>query len=104
MQGLKVIVADEAKEEQVYAQEMLMEMQQWSWGGEVPGRQLNTVIDSLHFVRSDASPGVQMADLVAFLLQKAHRGAHHPDAQAELDLMMNTIRDRTPTWRNPWPS
>lgn len=104
VQGLKVIVADEAKEEQVYAQEMLMEMQQWSWGGEVPGRQLNTVIDSLHFVRSDASPGVQMADLVAFLLQKAHRGARHPDAQAELDLMMNSIRNRTPTWRNPWPS
>jgi len=103
LSGLKVIVADEAKEEMVYAQKMLMGMQQWQWAGEVPGRQLSTIIDSLHFVRSDASPGVQLADLVAYLLQKAPRGAKHPDAQAALDTMMGTIRDRLCTWREPWP-
>lgn len=104
MGGLKVIVADEAKEEQVYAQKMLMGMQQWSWGGEVPGKQLSSVIDSLHFVRSQASPGVQLADLVAFLLHKSKQGANHPEAQQALDEMMQVIGARRPTWREPWPT
>lgn len=101
--GLKVIVADEAKEEQVYAQDMVMDMQQWSWGGEVPGIQLRTIIDSLHFVRSAASPGVQLADMVAFVIQRARRGANHPRAQEALDEMSLAIAQRTVTWRQPWP-
>lgn len=102
--GRKLIVADEAKEEQAYAQKMMMGMQQWQWAGEVPGSQLTTIIDSLHFVRSDASPGVQLADLVAYVLQKIQRGANHPQAQAALDGMRDTIRDRLITWREPWPA
>ncbi len=102
--GLKVIVADEAKQEQIYAQKILSGMQQWQWGGEVPGQQLNTVIDSLHFVRSEASPGVQLADLAVFVLQRAQRGAPHKDAQVALDAMRATIGERTPTWREPWPA
>lgn len=104
VEGLKVIIADEAKEEQAYAQRMMMGMQQWSWGGEVPGKQLNTVIDSLHFVRSSASPGVQLADLVAFILQRAKRGAFHPEGQRSLDAMRATIVRHTVTWREPWPT
>lgn len=102
--GLKVIVADETKEEQVYAEKMLMEMQQWQWGGEVSGKQLKTIIDSLHFVRSEASPGVQLADLVAYLLQRSRRGANHPNAQEALDSMMKTVREQLVTWREPWPT
>lgn len=102
--GLKLIIADEAKEEQAYAQKMMMGMQQWQWAGEVPGSQLTTIIDSLHFVRSDASPGVQLADLVAYVLQKIRRGTRHPNAQAVLDEMSGTIRDRLVTWREPWPA
>lgn len=102
--GLKVIVADEAKEEQVYAQDMVTGMQQWSWGGEVPGHKLKSVIDSLHFVRSQANPGVQLADMTAFIVQKARRGAKHPDAQAALDRMRTLISDRTLTWRQVWPT
>lgn len=101
--GLKLIVADEAKEEQAYAQRMMMGMQQWQWAGEVPGSRLTTIIDSLHFVRSDASPGVQLADLVAYVVQKAKRGTKHPEAQAALEAMRDTIRDRLSTWREPWP-
>lgn len=102
--GLKLIIADEAKEQQVYAQKMLTGMQQWHWSGEVPARKLTTVVDSLHFIRSDTSPGIQLADLVAYILQKVRRGANHPDAQAALEAMSATIRNRQPTWREPWPS
>jgi hypothetical protein len=102
--GLKILVADESKEEQLRAMKMVAEMQQWG-GGEVPGRQLRTIIDSLHFVRSDASSGVQMADLVAYIIQRRRRGPEpHPDAQAARDRMNDTIQNHVRTWRTPWPS
>lgn len=99
----KVVVADEAKEHQLRAVKMLSDMREWG-GGEVPGRKLTTFIDSLHFVRSADSPGVQMADLVAYILQRQVRGKeHHPDVQAARQRMLDVIWARTSTWREPWP-
>ncbi len=99
----KVLVADEAKEQQLHAINMVAEMQEWG-GGEVVGKQLTTVIDSLHFVRSNASPGVQMADLVAYVLQRAHSGRDkHPDAAAAIRRLNGVVRDHTVTYRMPWP-
>ena len=66
----KVLIADEAKEQQLSAIRMVADLQKWV-GGEVTGRQLRTVIDSLHFVASNASPGVQLADLVAYAIQRS---------------------------------
>ena len=99
----KILVADEAKEQELRAIRMVADLQKWG-GGEVPGRQLKTIIDSLHFVPSHASPGVQMADLVAFAMQRSRRGESHPDAQAALDRIMATVTAHTQTWRNPWPA
>jgi hypothetical protein len=99
----KVIVADEAKEHQFRAIKMVADMQQWG-RGEVPGRQLKTIIDSLHFVQSHASPGVQMADLVAFIIQRSRlKRDTHSDAIAAVARLMAVINDRTLTWREPWP-
>lgn len=99
----KVIVADEAKEHQFRAIKMVADLQQWGWG-EVPGKQLRTVIDSLHFVQSHASPGVQMADLVAFIIQRSRlKRDTHPDAIAAVARLMDMINNRTSTWREPWP-
>jgi hypothetical protein len=82
---------------------MVADMQQWG-GGEVPGIALKTVIDSLHFVRSNASSGVQMADLAAYLIQRRRRGTeHHPDAEAGMQRMTGIINSRLRTWREPWP-
>ncbi len=99
----KVLVADEAKEQELRAVGMVADMQEWG-GGEVPGRQLETIIDSLHFVSSHASPGVQMADLVAYVLQRCHRTEQHPDAQAAIDRLRQVIRNHTRTYRQPWPT
>lgn len=99
----KIVVADEAKEHQFRAIKMVADMQQWGWG-EVPGVQLRTVIDSLHFVQSHASPGVQMADLVAFAIQRFRlKKDTHPDAVAAVARIMEVINNCTPTWRESWP-
>jgi len=100
--GRKVLVADEAKEHELRAVKMVADMQEWG-GGEVPGGQLQTVIDSLHFVSSHASPGVQMSDFVAYVLQRSRHKERHPDAQSGLDRLVAMVRDRTVTWREPWP-
>src|SRR5579875_3374432 len=101
--GRKIVVADEAKEQQLRAIRMVADMQQWGTG-EVPGTRLRTVNDSLHFVQSSASPGVQMADLVAYILQRSRRSRErHPDAAAALARLRETITCRTVTWREPWP-
>lgn len=99
----KILVADEAKEEELRAIRMVAELQKWG-GGVVPGRPLNTIIDSLHFVASHASPGVQVADLVAYAIQRSRRRETHPDAQAGLERIMTTIYAHRRTWREPWPT
>jgi hypothetical protein len=101
--GHKVLIADEAKEQQLRAIKMFSDMQRVEWGGPVPGRQLTTFIDSLHFVSSQASAGVQMADLVAYVLQRYPRPETHPDVQAARDRMITVISNRTRTWRDTWP-
>lgn len=101
--GNKILVADEAREQELRAMKMVADMQEWG-GGEVPGRQLRTIIDSLHFVSSHANPGVQVADLVAYVLQRSRHTEQHPDAQAGLDRLAAMVSNRTFTWREPWPS
>lgn len=100
----KILIADEAKEHQLRAIRMVADLQEWG-GGPVPGRPLRTVIDTMHFVSSNASPGVQLADMVAFALQrKWNKWDNHPDAIAGLDRVYAVIGDRTRTWRDVWPA
>jgi hypothetical protein len=100
----KILVADEAKEHELTAIKMVADMQDWAGRGEVPGRHLKTVIDSMHFVRSHASPGVQMADLVAYALQRHwNQWDTHPNAKAGIARVAEVVSSRTFTWREPWP-
>jgi hypothetical protein len=80
----KIVVADEAKEQEVRAVKMVGEMQDWAFRGEVPGRKLGTIIDCLHFVSSHDSAGVQIADLIAYVMQRRRRTEAHPDARAAI--------------------
>lgn len=103
-QALRIIIADEAKEHELRAVKMVREMQTWA-AGAVPGRRLVSVIDSMHFVDSKDSAGVQLADVVAFILHRRTLATQgHPDANAAVARMANIISDHTPTWRAPWPS
>lgn len=49
------------------------------------------------------SSGVQMADLVAYVLQRGRHKETHPDAQAGLNRLVAMVTNRTITWREPWP-
>ncbi|MCY3634001.1 MAG: DUF3800 domain-containing protein [bacterium] len=104
LSGLKVVVADESKEQEVEAKDMVAQLQEWG-SGEVPGRQVESVIDSMHFVESHESAGVQMADMVAYLLHRARLTTteHHPDALASRSRMLEIINFNTPTYRMTWP-
>lgn len=99
----KILIADESKEQRLKAIRMVANLQDWG-GGEVPGRELKTVIDSLHFVESNASPGVQLADLAAFAFQR-HRNKwdSHPQAQAAIARIYEVIDAQVRTWRAVWP-
>jgi hypothetical protein len=103
--GLKVIVADESKEQEFEAKPMVARLQDWG-GGEVPGRQLHSVIDSLHCVQSHETPGVQIADMVAYLLHRARLRAResHPEAESSRQRMLDLVAQNTPTYRMTWPS
>jgi hypothetical protein len=103
-EGNKILIADEQKEHQLRAMKMVADLQDWG-GGQVPGRKLKTVIDSMHFVSSHASPGVQLADLVAYALQRQwNQWDSHPDALAAIGRITNVINERTRTYRQPWPA
>ncbi len=100
----KIVIADQTKREQLQAVEMVADMQQWG-AGLVPGQQLTTVVDTLHFVASHTSLGFQMADLTAYAIQRRRGRATegHPDAEAAMARMMGVINARTFTYRMPWP-
>lgn len=101
---LKVVVADETKEHELAAIKLVSDLQRQN-EGVVPGRKLERVIDSLHFVRSSDSPGVQIADLVAFALQRASYGRDkHPNAIAGLQRINQVIVENRTTRREAWPS
>jgi len=101
----KVLVADEAREQELKAIQMVADMQHWGVGEVLSNKPLSTVIDSLHFVRSHSSPGVQMADLAAWVIQRRRMTPTepHPDADEAMARLRQLVWDRTPTWRETWP-
>ncbi|GGQ79594.1 DUF3800 domain-containing protein [Couchioplanes azureus] len=100
----KILIADEQKEHQLRAIKMVADLQDWGVG-EVRGRKLESIIDSMHFVSSRASPGVQLADMVAFALQrKWNERDSHPEARNALNRIVAVIQNHTSTWREPWPA
>lgn len=107
-QRLRILIADEAKQHQLKAINMVTDMQEIG-SGRVLGRwqksPLTSVIDSMHFVDSARSPGVQLADMVAFILHRAELPTQgHPDADAAVNRMSQAIWGSTRTWRQTWPA
>lgn len=102
--GLKIVIADESKEEQLKAMRMVADKQEWG-GGAVPGPQIPSIIDSLHYVQSQSSPGVQMADMVAYLFHRSRLTGteRHPDANSARQRMLITINNHIRTYRWIWP-
>lgn len=100
----KILVADEAKEHQLRAIGMVADLQEWGQG-EVPGAKLTTVIDSMHFVSSHASPGVQLADIIAYAMQRSWNGLDsHQNAIEAIARINDVIGNHVRTYRQTWPT
>jgi len=100
-----LIVADETKEHGDFAIAMVANMQRW--GSPIGSREpLTHVIDTVHFVRSKDNPGVQLADLVVYALNRKWMMPKNTDKAGDLfihKLVTGLIGPRIRKYRL-WPA
>ena len=106
-----LLIADHNHEQDQYAFELVQEMH--TGGGPIgSNRGLNIslahIVDGVYFARSERSWGIQLADLVAFILNRSERIGRHPgnprsDAAVRM-LRSKHITPQVETWRQLWPS
>lgn len=95
-----LLVADETMEHEQFALDLLASLQSGH-----PDRGLNfgatsQVVDTVHFVRSETNRGVQLADLVAYLLGRRRRSVSAP---VEDEMWADLVSPHQKTWREVWP-
>ena len=107
---LALLVADQNHQEEQYAFEFIREMNR-SGGpiGASIGIATTTehVVDSVYFTPSERSRGIQLADLVAFILNRRDRDLETSrsgkSVRAVKQMNMTLIEPRVATWRERWP-
>ena len=108
---LALLVADQNHEVEQYAYELVREMHKS--GGPIGAssgyaRTTGHIVDSVYFTPSERSRGIQLADLVAYVLNRRDRYLESSDkgasAQAVKWLEATYISPRAATWRERWPS
>jgi len=101
-----LLVADETQEHEAFAIGVVAAMQARG-EGVVPGRLISRVIDTVHFVRSEDNRGVQLADLVAYALNRIDRVKWRPTRPGDVALMQMLSEHVNPlvrTYRSRWPT
>lgn len=96
-----LLVADETNEHQQFALDLLVDLQT---GRPRPGLylgQMTQIVDTVHFVRSETNRGVQLADLVAYLLGRGLRTSW--GSEVEKRLWLECVASNRCTWRSTWP-
>ncbi len=106
-----LLVADETNEHEAYAINLVADLQ--SGGvGVVDGRRVERIVDTVHFVRSRDNRGVQLADLVAYALNRVRRKTREAKARQvtlsrgdqALDQMLSVhVNPHIGTYRDTWP-
>lgn len=106
-----LLVADHNHEHDQYAFDLIQRMQ--TEGGPVGEHQglnvsLDHIVDGVYFARSERSWGIQLADLVAFVLNRSERikrslGDRRSDRAIRM-LRQEHISPQVRTWRQLWPS
>lgn len=108
---LALLVADQNHQEEQYAYDLVQDMRRT--GGPVGAntgyaKVAEHIVDNVYFIPSERSRGIQLADLVAYLLNRHDRvaGKAHPrrSDQAVLRLFRDHIATHRVTWRTRWPS
>jgi Protein of unknown function (DUF3800) len=98
-------MADETHEHEELVIDLVKTMQ--IVGNPLGGRRLERIVDMVHFVKSEQSHGVQLADLVAYALGRVERKGPNPmkaGDRAMADLVQRLVLPRLRTWRDPWPT
>lgn len=99
-----LLVADETHEHERFVIDMVRRQQQTGFG-QVKGKQLEHIVDTVHFVRSHDNRCVQLADAVAYVLHRWHKVQHqpaHPTHHVYKDLR-DVIDACCSTYRVTWP-
>ncbi len=101
-----LLVADETAEHETYSIGLVAGLQTHGVGV-VAGRRVENIVDTVHFVRSKDNRGVQLADLVAYALNRTRRrrGQTHlsPGDQALIRMFDAHVGPRIVTYRETWP-
>lgn len=107
---LALLVADQNHQEEEYAFDLVREMHRSggpvgaSWG---LAKTTGHVVDSVYFTPSERSRGIQLADLVAFVLNRRDRDQESASSgksvQAVKRMKENYISPHVVTWRERWP-
>ena len=106
-----LLVADHSHEHDQYAFDLIQRMQ--AAGGPVGGHRglnvsLDHIVDGVYFAHSERSWGIQLADMVAFVLNRSERIKRSPgDPRSDRAIRMlrqEHISPQLRTWRQLWPS
>ena len=100
-----LLIADETHEHEEYAHGLVTQMQSGSHSPD-GSPALTRIVDQVHFVQSETSPGVQLADLAAFVLTRRKRlpaWSLRPSDVAVRGLA-EMVDSRVVASRDTWPS
>lgn len=100
MDDLTLVVADETTEHEQFALDLLTSLQSGQPEHGLNFGAMSQVVDTVHFVRSETNRGVQLADLVAFLLGRRRR---HVSDSVEDEMWNTMVAPYVETWRGIWP-
>ena len=102
MQQRALITADETDEHEAYCIEMMRSMQH-EGEGLISSIPVTHIVDTVHYVKSQNSRGVQLADLVAYTLNRCDRGGNPSAMEAMWNIRNSYIDPLVRTWRATWP-
>ena len=99
-----LLIADETDEHEAYAQGLVAQMQVRT-PSLVGGPALTRIVDQVHFVQSETSPGVQLADLAAFVLTRRMRfpATSHRPSDIAIARLAQIVDSRVVALRDTWP-
>lgn len=99
-----LLIADETDEHQAYAHGLVAQMQVRK-PSLAEGPALTRIVDQVHFVQSETSPGVQLADLAAFVLTRRMRfpAASRRPSDVAIARLAEIVDSRVVASRDLWP-
>ena len=106
-----LLVADENHEQEQYSIDLISEMQAVGGPiGHIYGLDITPdhLVDTIYFDRSERNRGIQLADLVAYIVNRYQKAIKYQGTDqwetTVRKLMLDNVSGQLRTWREPWPS